>query len=961
MVTLAMSESAQHQPSARLPQDASPKANDSIPDDDNDNDNDNDNDTHDQDRDQDDDSGHDDPTAKSRKRKRPMSVSCETCKQRKVKCDRGQPSCGWCARNSQPCEYKERKKPGLRAGYGRELEARLDRLEDIIQRQQSTIAQLVDQTADGSRRRDGGDGSQHDGSLFHHNPSVVQTPHVPKPETALFLQKPSPFPPTTFSGSLGIPGTPSISYQPHSLSHGRHHSVSVLPSTYNNNNPPLESPTLNIADHSPLQPAISSQEPDFPPYDLLYALADLYFKHINSWCPILHRRSTLDRLFGSISLDEADRILLHAIVATTLRFSTDPRLTAENRERYHSISKQKVLLYGLENSSVKALQALVILALDLVGFSNGPPGWNLLALITRSVVQLGLAVENTSSIVSPNVPSIYTLRAMVLPEPSDFIEDENRRRLFWMVYLLDRYATVATAFEFALDEKEIDRKLPCRDEYFFRNQAVETRWFHTVKRTDYSLNKPENLGSFSYYVELVGILSQIHQFLKKPVDIGSLTDVENWQREFRELDNALASWKFSLPNDFGNMSRIYGNSKGDARVDGSWIMLHAAYHTTVIRLHSSAAYPTTRSPIFTPSYTAIQRCLTAVESISALNDYVKSHALLSTLGTHFAFSLWVAARVLLVHGSTIEHHVDPAITPLVYTLREMGHYWRVAERYATLLQRVLDEYRASQSSSAATGGPSAPGVDATAGPGGAGERSTPSSVKILSDMRRCAFDLDFLISRQPRLQQQHPPNQHSPTQAHAASSMGGGGQNGHSHQQQHSNHLSNHEHIHSNSNPHQANSTRFASMTPTSAAAAAAAASTRTPAPNELEYLDVFDFFNMPRLPLTGVGAGPVLDQHHHHHHHQSGGGNGGGSSSNAGTDVSPGDSTGGGGGGGTTGGAGRGGALGGLGGMGAAAAGTGSGGGGGGGGVGLADGFNITHFMVDASADWFMKGATAS
>ena len=28
-----------------------------------------------------------------------------------------------------------------------------------------------------------------------------------------------------------------------------------------------------------------------------------------------------------------------------------------------------------------------------------------------------------------------------------------------MVYVLDRYATVATAFEFALPEREIDRKL----------------------------------------------------------------------------------------------------------------------------------------------------------------------------------------------------------------------------------------------------------------------------------------------------------------------------------------------------------------------------------------------------------------------------------------------------------------------------------------------------------------------
>ena len=30
--------------------------------------------------------------------------------------DRVQPMCGWCSRNGYACEYKERKKPGLRAG-----------------------------------------------------------------------------------------------------------------------------------------------------------------------------------------------------------------------------------------------------------------------------------------------------------------------------------------------------------------------------------------------------------------------------------------------------------------------------------------------------------------------------------------------------------------------------------------------------------------------------------------------------------------------------------------------------------------------------------------------------------------------------------------------------------------------------------------------------------------------------
>jgi hypothetical protein len=203
----------------------------------------------------------------------------------------------------------------------------------------------------------------------------------------------------------------------------------------------------------------------------------------------------------------------------------------------------------------------------------------------------------------------------------------------------------------------------------------------------------------------------------------------------------------------------------------------ATYHTAVIRLHSSAAYPTTRSPIFTPSYSASQRCHGAVENIAALGEYVVQNGMLPKLGPPFAFTLWVAARVLLVHGSTVEHKLSPQIQFFVNVLRDMSH-WPVAERYTTILQRVLDEHAESERSAASSG-----------------EKVVPSSVKILADMRRCAYDLDVLISRQPR---------------------------------------------------HVGLVSRLPSVTPA-----------RTPAPNELEYLDVFDFFNVPRLPATQGGDVP--------------------------------------------------------------------------------------------------------
>jgi hypothetical protein len=598
-----------------------------------------------------------------------------------------------------------------------------------------------------------------------------------------------------------------------------------------------------------------ASEQELPPYDLLYALVDLYFKHVNTWCPILNRKTTLDSLFGPSLIDDEDKTLLYAIVATSLRYSTDARLTDESRQRYHDTSKQRVLLYGMENLSVKSLQALVILALDLCGSSNGPPGWNIMAVITRAVVQLGLAVETNSFSVAPSYTSIYTLRATILPEPRDFIEEESRRRLFWMVYLLDRYATIATAFEFGIDDREIDRCLPCRDDVWMKNQKVDTRWFRADETkpgtvcgaSEHEVDKPENLGAFSYYIEILGILSKIHKFLKQPVDISALSDVESWQMRYKELDNILAAWKFGLPGEYGNMAKLFQPASAKT-LNCGWVMLHATYHTAVIRLHSSAAYPTTRSPIFTPSYSASQRCHAAVENIAALCEFVVANGLLVKLGPPFAFTLWVAARVLLVHGSTVERKLGGQIGAFVETLREMGRYWPVAARYCNLLSRVLDEHRDSEQR-------------------GGGE--VPGSVKILADMRRTAFDLDFLISRQPR---------HVPP---LGGMNGGGGGNGGS----------------GGGNGAGGGGggagagwqSRFASVTPLS----------RTPAPNELEYLDVFDFFNVPRLPLgPGTGAG---------------GGEGGGNGMD--------------------------GAAGGNGGM-----------------PGVPGEFNITDFIVDANRDWLFR-----
>lgn len=467
---------------------------------------------------------------------------------------------------------------------------------------------------------------------------------------------------------------------------------------------------------------------DLPPYDLLYSLVDLYFKHVNTWCPILDRKLTFDTFFNSSVLDDADRNLLHAIVATSLRFCKAPGLTLELRTRYHSAAKQKVLLYGLENPTVKALQALVILALDFLGVSDGPQSWNILAILIGNIRRLRLNAENSLILnSSPPFVSPGTLQEFMLPRPTSWIEDEGRRRLFWMVYILDRYVAVANISDFLLCESEVGRSLPCRYDLFSKNEPVETRWFVSPGRSEMIVNRPENLGSFSHHCDVLRTMSRVQAFLRKPVDICSLSEVQQWQTTYRELDGELNAWLYDLPDEYSRVSHLC-HSDPTSKIS-NWIMIHAAFVTAVLRLHSCAAYPSVRSHIFAPSFIAMQRCLAAVESLREIVQDVVNTGMLSLLGPHFAFALWVSARLLLVHASSTGTEVDPKIQFFITTLEQMGPYWPVAHRYAQLLDRII---RASRE---------------VTSPAPAG--SSIMVPKALAALRRSAYDVYLILSQRP--------------------------------------------------------------------------------------------------------------------------------------------------------------------------------------------------------------------
>ncbi|TWU72463.1 hypothetical protein ED733_004112 [Metarhizium rileyi] len=635
-------------------------------------------------------------SGKKRKREKFQKTSCELCKARKVKCDRAEPACSWCARHNRTCVYLERQKPGSRIGFTLELETKVNRVDALLQ----TLWRRVEDHIANDH------GSQpQTSSPTRSNPASVQVdgftqdptgPRLPSISGGTPLQQPRPpaFSSPSWQGQAGDGGesiqqsAPTATCAP---------SRSLLSGSAEPFTPPAQLNNVRPGS-TPL-----SGGTDLPPQDMVYTLVDLYFKHCNTWCPVLDRKTTFGVFFGSTSLNEVDRILLHAIVATTLRFLKDARLSPTLRSHYHAVSKHKVMIYAMEHVSVEAQRALVILSLDELGTSNGPRGWNLLSILVQNVRQLNLCEENSMYLSADerDIPRTGSVRRVVVPQPDSWIEDEGRRRLCWMVYLLDRYATIATTrLDFMLEDAKMRRVLPCSYDLFSKNVPVETGMLSTdidqQGWTGYTVNKPENLGSFAYHCEVLRILSKVHDFLERPVDVTSPADMAAWRNTYRSLDSALDNWLQSLPSEYSRISALC-HSDPASRV-ANWFMLHSAYVTAVVRLHSSAAYPTVRSHIFVPSHYAVQRCLSAVQSLRDITQDVFEANGLNLVGPPFAFSLWIAARLLIVHAAMIGCAVDPKIDFFIDILGYVGQYWEVANNYARILARVVQRERQGEAS-----------------------------------------------------------------------------------------------------------------------------------------------------------------------------------------------------------------------------------------------------------------------
>ncbi|KAM0418616.1 hypothetical protein ACHAPT_012419 [Fusarium lateritium] len=305
----------------------------------------------------------------------------------------------------------------------------------------------------------------------------------------------------------------------------------------------------------PAVPNVESSDPclanaTMPPNELVDSLVEIYFETVHPWIPMLHVRNFRAALSSPERRADMTTIL-QAIVSLCIRFSDDTLLD-ENpslRTWYETRCRQAVILKSMETFSVRNVQALIICAFDTIGSGHGPSSWSMVGSMARTAEQLRLSKEDNDAAETPSAGKSLMNRMTFLPPCNGWQEAEERRRVFWNVFLMDRFCSISTGWNPCLTSADFHRRLPCEGAIWEESEQllIPTPFFGTLDQLQHPESLPElhmereeeqnSLGGFAYCIEATENLRLvIFFFLQHEVDFGNSRDIQKWLIRFKQLD-----------------------------------------------------------------------------------------------------------------------------------------------------------------------------------------------------------------------------------------------------------------------------------------------------------------------------------------------------------------------------------------------------------------------------------------
>lgn len=340
-----------------------------------------------------------------------------------------------------------------------------------------------------------------------------------------------------------------------------------------------------------------------PPKDEALSLLKDYFENFNCMCPLFHQPTFMHLVERQYSSDPYQGsgwwASLNCALAISHRLRLMSNLVSQDEdEKSWGYIKNAMGVFAeltMRNTDLLSVQALVGIALFMQGTPNPQPSFLLVAAAIRLSHSIGLHKKGTGFNLNP-------------------IEIEQRKRVFWLAYMLDKDLCLRAGRPPAQDDDDMNVELPDAD-------PEDNIGNIPLADGKGKMNLFRTMCEFSVIESKV--YNRLYSTKATKQSDGELLNA------IGELDQELEEWKDNIPIDFRPEHEIKANH---TPLILHVVMLHFAYYnclTTIHRMSVHHGFWTSRLSNY------------AIQGLNsrALNPRVYSSAALCTASARASISL----------------------------------------------------------------------------------------------------------------------------------------------------------------------------------------------------------------------------------------------------------------------------------------------------------------------------------
>ncbi|KAI1752314.1 hypothetical protein F4782DRAFT_530569 [Xylaria castorea] len=468
------------------------------------------------------------------------SLSCVTCRSRKLRCDKVKPVCTRCAKVNGDCAYPDsRRKPAFKRRNVKELEERLGKFAPQVE---GLLRQACEGRPAAAAAAAALDAEELAAELV--NFDAFETPVT---EDVLFQ---------------GIDyGTPDISLDSTTFDFNDADSAAF---TGNTSAQPLGDFNDNAFNGELID--LGGVFETLPPFEVMEDLNRLFFERQQQFAPIVHPGRYLQAFYSPPHM-KPPMCLQYAMWA--LISNNDSKYHAyhdifyRRARQYADIDEMKG--YGEHFITVAHAQTWCILATDEAKSM----------MFTRAAMSCARAVRLAAMMGLHHLDSPPDESSPTLAPPRDWAELEERRRVFWGIFCIDSHCSISTGWPHLIDITEVTTHLPANEAAFHSGESMNTCSIHDVFKGDHSYS------SFAGSIVVCHLFNLILKHAHRPKENDNPENYEYgeyWKRH-RDIDNTLSSAFMFLPESL----RLPENYRELTAVN-----TNLNFHASIICLHNAA-------------------------------------------------------------------------------------------------------------------------------------------------------------------------------------------------------------------------------------------------------------------------------------------------------------------------------------------------------------------------------------